>query len=428
MLLKSGAPPARWLAIAGEIADRLCREAYRHDGACTWMGTVQHGGEPDPPTFTWETLGPDLYGGASGVALFLAELYARTGEARYREIAREALRFSAAGLDRIPARFRQGFYSGRVGVAFALARGGELLGEPAPAQEAARELDHRAADANEGILLDVLSGAAGSIAPLLSLAGSSGRDELRALAERLGRLIVAAAEKDGSGWKWGDDATGFHSHRPLTGYGHGAAGMGAALMELFAATGDPAWRDAGREAFRYESTLFDPERENWPDFRYSADTGERGHFGVAWCLGAPGVGLSRVRAVQIDAAMPQHRLDAEAALRTVRRRLASSADAGSEDFSLCHGWAGLGDFALLAAAALGSDEARNLAEEIGDRGAAANAGASDRWHCGLQRGTHPSLMLGLAGIGHFYLRLADPTVASLTLVSSAPAGGSSAPD
>jgi len=104
----------------------------------------------------------------------------------------------------------------------------------------------------------------------------------------------------------------------------------------------------------------------------------------------------------------------------VRRRLASSADPGSEDFSLCHGWAGLGDFALLAGEALESAEARGLAEEIADRGAAANAGSSGRWHSGLQRGTHPSLMLGLAGIGHFYLRLADPTVASLTLASSRP--------
>jgi lantibiotic modifying enzyme len=378
--------------------------------------------------FTWETLGPDLYAGTSGVALFLAGMYARTGEVRYRETAREALRFSAARLDRIPGRFRQGFYSGRVGVAFALSRGGELLGDPALAHEAWGELDHRVADENEGILLDTISGAAGSIAPLLSLSSSLARSDLRALAERLGERIIAAADKDASGWKWGDDATGFHSHRPLTGYGHGAAGIGVALMELFAATGDARYRDGGREAFRYENALFNPERDNWPDFRYSADSSASGHFGVAWCLGAPGIGLSRLRAMQIDAAMPQYRLDAETALRTVRRRLADSADPGSDDFSLCHGWAGLGDFALLATEALGSTDARCLAEEIADRGASANAGSPGQWHCGLQRGTHPSLMLGLAGIGHFYLRLADPTVASLTLVSSPPAAGSSAPE
>ncbi len=420
MPAESNTAAPRGLGIAGEIADRLCDEAYRYDGECTWMGTVQQGGGHDAVSFTWETLGPDLYGGTSGVGLFLAEMYAGTGQVRYREIAGEALRFGAARLDRIPAPFRQGFYSGRVGVAFALARGGELLGEPALALDASRELDHRTDDENDGIRLDVISGAAGSIAPLLSLGSSLSRSDLCALAERLGERIVAAADQDGSGWKWGDDATGFSSQRPLTGYGHGAAGIGVALLELFAATGDARYRDAGREAFRYENSLFNAARENWPDFRYSADASDRGHFGVAWCLGAPGIGLSRLRAMQIDPATPQHRLDAEAALRTVRRRLESSADPGLEDFSLCHGWAGLGDFALLAGEALGSTDAQSLAEEIADRGGAANAGSPGRWHCGLQRGTHPSLMLGLAGIGHFYLRLAEPTVGSLTLVCSRP--------
>jgi len=414
---------SRCLDIAGEIADWLCHEAYRYDGACTWMGAVQHGGPDRKAIFTWETLGPDLYGGASGIALFLSEMFTRTGHARYREIAREALRFSAARLDRIPASFRQGFYSGRVGVAFALARGGELLGEPELSLDAARELDLRAADENDAILLDVISGAAGSIPPLLWLARSGARADLSALAEQLAERIVAAADRDPSGWKWGDGATGFHSHRPLTGYGHGAAGIGLALMELFEVTGDARYLDAGRGAFRYENSVFSPTRDNWPDFRYSAEAGDLGHFGVAWCLGAPGIGLSRLRAMQIDPTVPEHRGDAETALRTVRRRLADSVDPGVEDFSLCHGWAGLGDFALLAASGLGSTDASCLATEIAERGASVNAGSPGQWHGGLLRGVNPSLMLGLAGIGQFYLRLADPTVGSLTLVSPSPLSG-----
>jgi lantibiotic modifying enzyme len=404
--------------VASEIADRLCQEAYRYNGACTWMGTVQHGGGPNEvATFSWETIGPDLYGGASGIALFLSEMSARTGEAGYRETARAALRFSADRLNRILPRFRQGFYSGRVGVAFALARGAELLGEPEVALDAWRELEQRTADGNEGILLDVISGAAGSVAPLLWLARSSARSEPRVLAERLGERILAAANREAIGWSWGEDATGFPSHRPLTGYGHGAAGIGLALLELFAATGDTRYRDAGREAFRYENAVFNPERDNWPDFRYSADGGEQGHFGMAWCLGAPGIGLSRLRAMEIDAEHPEHRRDTETALRSVRRLLADAADPGREDFSFCHGWAGLGDFALRAATTLGSSDARALAEEIARRGSSVCAGSPGQWHCGMQRGTHPSLMLGLAGIGHFYLRLADPSVPSLTLVS-----------
>lgn len=421
------AAATRWLFVAEEIAQRLCDAAFRCDGRCTWMGTVQHGGGAQGrATFTWETLGADLYGGTGGIALFLAEMYARTGHRVFGETAHEAFRSSAAGLDRVPPRFRQGFYSGRVGMAFALARGAELLAEPALEREARRELDNRAADANDDILLDVISGAAGSIAPLLSLSRSLGRDDLRVQATRLGELIVGAADKDAAGWKWGDDATGFHGQRPLTGYGHGAAGIGLALLELFAATGDTRFRDAGRESFRYEDSLFDPTHDNWPDFRYSAASGDDGHFGVAWCLGAGGIGLSRMRAIAIEGAIPQYRRDVDAALRAVRHRLDDTADPGSDDFSLCHGWAGLGDFALLASGALDGPQARALAEQIAERGADANAGSPERWRCGLQHGSHPSLMLGLAGIGYFYLRLADPTVPSLTLVSPQPPTGSPA--
>ena len=40
----------------------------------------------------------------------------------------------------------------------------------------------------------------------------------------------------------------------------------------------------------------------------------------------------------------------------------------------------------------------------------------DGWPCGTPAGENPSLMLGLAGIGHFYLRLAVPSVPSILIL------------
>jgi lantibiotic modifying enzyme len=37
------------------------------------------------------------------------------------------------------------------------------------------------------------------------------------------------------------------------------------------------------------------------------------------------------------------------------------------------------------------------------------------WPCGTHTGETPNLMLGLAGIGYFYLRLAQPQVPSVLL-------------
>ena len=39
------------------------------------------------------------------------------------------------------------------------------------------------------------------------------------------------------------------------------------------------------------------------------------------------------------------------------------------------------------------------------------------WPCGTNGGQTPGLMLGLAGIGLFYLRLYDPTIPSILLLT-----------
>ena len=38
------------------------------------------------------------------------------------------------------------------------------------------------------------------------------------------------------------------------------------------------------------------------------------------------------------------------------------------------------------------------------------------WPCGTRAGETPNLMLGLAGIGHFYLRLYEPSIPSVLIL------------
>ena len=90
---------------------------------------------------------------------------------------------------------------------------------------------------------------------------------------------------------------------------------------------------------------------------------------------------------------------------------------GMGNYSLCHGLAGNaevlldGDHVLgvecAGAGALAGEVARRGVERYGARGAA--------WPCGIA-GETPSLMLGLAGIGRFYLRMHDPALPSLLLL------------
>ena len=392
------------------------------------MSTVQNGdlsgmsGE-----FSEETIGPDLYAGTSGIAVFLGDLFARTGTRSFARIAEAASRFALARLDLIPRRFRIGFYAGDIGVAYAAFRVGRCIDRPDLVEQATRLLDSLATDALDDSVLDVISGAAGAITPLFLLGDWHGGGRWDPLAHRLGERIMAAAHRHDDAWSWGEDATGFVTDRDLTGFGHGAAGIGWSLLELFARSGDTRYRDAGLRAFGFENRWFDAARDNWPDFRFVRDDDEAAPFGLAWCLGAPGIGLSRIRALAICPSADLRR-DAEAAIRAVARRMRATTSLGTEDFSLCHGWAGIGDFLMDADRALPETDAGHLLETIAVDGAAHNSTSPEKWHSGMQRGYSPSLMLGLAGVGYFYLRLADSAVPSILLPTPSPTAAQDSPD
>jgi len=401
------------LSVSGRIADHLCDTAFRHADRCTWMGTTQDADDgSDQVDFSYGTLGPDLYGGDAGVALFLAEACRRAGNPRWRDTALAAIGHALDRLDGIPPPERVGFYTGHVGIAYAAATIGRSLERPDLEARAVAVLD-RLAEATAGDpVVDLLSGDTGAIAPLLALAHRLGRPGLRDLALRLGRRTVAAATRSDDGWSWPVSAGAIEAARPLTGLAHGAAGIGWSLLELGQATGAGEMIEAAHQAFRYENRWFRPAEDNWPDFR-EAD-GDDAPVCEAWCHGAPGIGLTRLRAVELG--FDSYRAEAEAALRTTRAALADRDRWIDGDFSLCHGRAGLAEVLRYGSRVLGRPATGELVWEAAADGAERFAGAPAGWPCGVRRGSNPSLMLGLAGIGWLYLGLADPALPSVLLV------------
>jgi len=407
---------AHYAEVATDIGFSLCDAALTYSGESTWLGTEQHGSGGQDTYFSYSTIGSDLYAGASGVALFLAELYSRTGESVFKTTAEAASQYVLAKWSQLPHRFRFGFYTGTLGAAYALARIGLLIDREDLLAQARETLQGLSKDADGDCLLDVISGAAGAVTPLLSLAEVFQDDELADVATRLGERIIAAATKRDDGWSWDETATGFFSTRNLTGFGHGAGGIGWSLLELYVSRGDQRFFDGGLEAFRYENSNFLALFDNWPDFRFADGDTQPAPCGLAWCVGAPGIGLSRLRALEIQP-RAQHRVDAEAAFRAVASALRATPTVGNDDFSLCHGWTGIAEFLLMAERMSFDMNAGQLARRIAEDGIS-QAAKTKNWHCGLVRGSSPSLMLGLAGIGHFYLRLADPTVPSVLMPCS----------
>jgi lantibiotic modifying enzyme len=126
-------------------------------------------------------------------------------------------------------------------------------------------------------------------------------------------------------------------------------------------------------------------------------------YPVYWCHGAAGIALSRLRAWQLlrDANLLT---EAFAALATVEKHSASL-----DNFSLCHGQGGNADVLIHASQVLGEESWLKAADAFAEEGLERFERRRKPWPCGLPDGNEtPDLMLGLAGIGYFYLRLADP--------------------
>jgi lantibiotic biosynthesis protein len=392
-----------FLEVAAFLGRRLCRDALWAGERCNWLGDsielidgefrVAH-----------RVLGPDLYGGTSGIALFLARLYRLTGEPLFRSTAEGALAHSHAAS--LPPAQRIGFYTGLTGIAYATAAAGEAFGDQALIEKACTMAVESTLDVGAHTVLDVLAGVAGAIPALIDLQ-RWGRHDFVAMAVRLGDHLLDAARKGDAGWSW--STLPGQAHRDMTGFSHGAAGIAWALLELSAATREARFLDAARQGFAYERQCFDRDRENWPDFRgtTAAPPGNTGlNYMVAWCHGAPGIGLSRVRAWELTGE-DVFRREAEAAMRTTVRML--SQPHLQTDFTACHGRAGNAELLICAGQVFDDPASRTIAESVGRYGIEAYRRKDLPWPCGvLGGGETPNLMLGLAGIGYFYLRLYAP--------------------
>ena len=64
---------------------------------------------------------------------------------------------------------------------------------------------------------------------------------------------------------------------------------------------------------------------------------------------------------------------------------------------------------------LGDATALHVANAVVARGIELYEGRPQDWPSGVGRGSNPSLMVGQAGIGYAYLRIADPQIPSMLL-------------
>lgn len=397
------------LDVAATIAGQLADTAIWHGERCNWVGAVDD--EPDGAgtRIALRALGPELYDGTAGVALFLAEAATVLGDARLAATARGAL---GHALRHAAGTHGNGLHAGLLGIAYAAIRVATAL-RCELAMEGARDVLSTWSRAR-GVPTDwdVIGGCAGAASALVVLADAMTDPSLLEIGASVGDELIAAAERTSDGWFWPAPRRAWAYG--LCGFSHGAAGAGHALAELWAVSGEVRFRDAALAAFDYERAWFRRRNGAWPDLREidrRAGPDVPAPVSPTWCNGAPGIALSRLRAAPLlesDAVLA----DADAALALTRAHVAELGLYAPEEFSLCHGAAGAADVLLYG------EDASGLAEQIGTIGIEYYHGPVARFPCAVAYGETPGLFTGLAGIGLFYLRLHDSNVPTVLVTHS----------
>lgn len=385
-----------FVAEADKIAEELSRYAIRRGPGAAWIGLDWLG---DSEVFQLVCLGPELYNGVSGIAVFLAAHAAVTGCKSSGELALAGMSHLRKNLrSRNAARMARslgiGGATGLGSIVYALTvmskslHDDDLLADAHVAAELFTD-DLIAADKQ----LDVMGGSAGAILGLLRLYRDTQSSDVLKRAIRCGEYLLRQPRVGPEGHRgWSGQGSGPHG---LNGMSHGAAGFAYALASLSAATDRDEFAKAASECIAFENLSYDAERSNWPDLRGDGEPG----WPCQWCHGAPGIGLARI------AMTKRGGLDSKLLATDIRNALVGVERGwpGPLD-TLCCGALGSIEFFCEAGSALGRSDLRELASRrLMTLLEAATSTGDYRWNSG-NRQFNLGLFRGLAGVGYTSLR------------------------
>ncbi len=409
----------RLLIEAQRIGDQLIREVETDPDGSFWQ-TMRMG---DGTTVSFAK-SESIYAGVSGIVLFLLELYKKTGTSSYLETAKKVLLWAVAFCENNPAHFNA-FYTGSMGVPYALLRMAEVTEEKVYLDKALGLAYARKDSFANSHGDDLLSGRAGVVLGLLHLFAATGETWLLEAMDSSIQSLLARVNHGPVGLYWDRSAQNISG---LCGLAHGATGVGFVFLELGHYFNNETFYRVAEQAFLYERYFYFQAQleKNWPDLRkglfLSNDLQEhrsafltgnlefftRGHDMNAWCHGAMGIGLSRLRACQL-LTHPIYQEEARFAIdKTIKTTITAPLPAPT--FTLCHGSGGNAELFLYAYQTFKQPEYLAWAEIVATR-ALEHHEKMNHYLSGY-RGEGQledrSLFMGNAGIGYFLLRVLDP--------------------
>ncbi|MDP2808122.1 MAG: lanthionine synthetase LanC family protein [bacterium] len=399
------------------IGDELLALAEQDGHGLSWK-TVNLDKNADP---CWEKH-EHIYAGTSGIALFLLELYRQTKVEKYLCAADEGMRWVDHYCETNPTS-NYAFFTGRVGVAYTMVRMAQATGKANYLERALRI----AASCDSFLSLsstvdNIINGASGTLLGLLHLHAATGERWVLDKIDHFTRHLILRAHPGPKGLYWD---CGVEQIRSM-GFSHGASGLGFVFLEMGHYFVKKQFYWMADQAFAYETHFYDDKMKNWPEIwiplsqpgdyqRYERAflNGDLGLFSItddqnAWCHGATGVGLSRLRAWQLME-RPNYNNEFQIAVERTKNDFGSTAQEHPLTI-LCHGIGGNAELFLEAYRIFRDEQYLAVPYSMAER--ALNIKKTNNEYLSgfkqLEKGQDSGLFMGTAGIGYFYLRCLDP--------------------
>jgi type 2 lantibiotic biosynthesis protein LanM len=384
----------RLIEEAHRVGDRLEELALQEEHHATWIGFAYVN-----KIWSLDPLFEDLYGGSSGIILAVAYL-GSFGFDKFTDLARRALNTLRTRLENSSEHIRSiGAFDGWGGIIYMLSHLAALWRDTELISYANSMIDRLPELLKKDKSLDIIGGSAGCIGALLALDRISASDKAMIVAAQCADLLISEAQPMEHGAAWFNN---IETVKPITGFAHGAAGIAWALLELAARTGSPKYKDAAIHAIEYEHAQYSSAAGNWIDAATKDTEDGKSKVGpsMAWCHGAPGVGLARLAALK--------RIDHPLVHQDLERAVQATLNYGpGTNHCLCHGDLGNLDFLLQASQVTGSQKLALKVDEWANQILASMNKYG--WLCGVPMAVEsPALMNGLAGICLGLLRIAEP--------------------
>ncbi|WP_049901593.1 type 2 lanthipeptide synthetase LanM family protein [Natrinema sp. J7-1] len=229
---------------------------------------------------------PSLYHGRGGIALTAAALYRVTGKDRYRRVTADVIEPLVERVNDDEFTAGLGGMLGIGSVVYTLSVIAELTDDEtyrSAASKASTALTATHLEYDDSF--DVIEGAAGTLLGLLAYHDRFGEERVLEQAIRCGDQLLES-RVDVNGYEvWKTDG----KSPPITGFSHGMSGIAYALTRLASKTGDSQYTTAAKEGLDFESTLYDPSRNNWAKSHHDRSYDDK------WCHGRTGMALARLK-------------------------------------------------------------------------------------------------------------------------------------